>query len=243
MKFTFVITKDPMIYLPILDRLFKKGESKIDTLIVVPGIGSLKIGKEYIRIASRLFGPVYMLRILYRYITGPVWSYKKLAKKYNFHLAYSPGVNNETFYQILKDRQSTCVLSMTPEIYRKQTLSFDKVKFYNLHGSILPGNKGILPFFWTCLNDEIPGITVHEIVEKIDAGTIVYQERLGNTTGNTIQSLSDELADNCDRYLLNAMEHIEKNIPAKLCNEGIESSFRTLPEEADIKAYRKKVKK
>lgn len=242
MKFTLVITNDPIIYLPILDRLFRNANQRIDTLIVVPGIDSLKIGKKYIKIVSRLYGPVYMISLLFRYLTGPAWSFKKLAKKHGFHLAYAPGVNNEEFYQILHQRQSKSVFSMTPEIYRKKTLSIDGIKFYNLHGSILPGNKGILPFFWTCLYDEVPGITVHEIDEKIDTGKIIYQEKLTDSTNNTIQSLSDILADNCDRYLLNAMDHVEKNIPPVLLNHGVENSYRPMPEDPDIAAYKKKMK-
>jgi methionyl-tRNA formyltransferase len=111
-----------------------------------------------------------------------------------------------------------------------------------MHGSILPGNKGILPFFWTCLYDEVPGITVHEIDEKIDTGNIIYQEKLTDSTRNTIQSLSDILADNCDRYLLNAMDHVEKNISPVLFNKGVESCYRPLPEDTDIAAYTKKIK-
>jgi hypothetical protein len=80
MKFTFVITKDPIIYLPILDRLFKKGGMRIDSLIVVPGISNLKIGKKYMSVVSKLFGPKYMFRLLFLYLRCGVFSFKILAK-------------------------------------------------------------------------------------------------------------------------------------------------------------------
>jgi len=242
MKFTLVITKDPIIYLPILNRLFEKGGTRIDNLIIVPGISSLKIGKKYMKVASRLFGPAYMLRILYQYLTCGVWSFRKLSKKYGFQLTNALGVNNDIFREILKSNQIQTVISMTPEIYRKETLNIPGIDFYNLHGSILPGNKGILPFFWTCLNDETPGMTVHEIVEKIDDGNIIYQEKLGSPSSNTITSLSDELAEKCHQILLNAMDHIEKKISPVLHNTGIQSSFRGLPTQSDIAAYKKKRK-
>lgn len=50
---------------------------------------------------------------------------------------------------------------------------------YNLHGSLLPRYRGRVPVNWAVLHGEREtGVTLHEMVEKPDAGRIVGQERV-----------------------------------------------------------------
>src|SRR6202008_508626 len=48
---------------------------------------------------------------------------------------------------------------------------------YNMHGSLLPKYRGRAPVNWAVLHGETQtGATLHEMVEKPDAGRIVDQE-------------------------------------------------------------------
>ncbi|MCY7387966.1 MAG: formyltransferase [Burkholderiales bacterium] len=48
---------------------------------------------------------------------------------------------------------------------------------YNMHGSLLPKYRGRVPINWAIINGEIEtGATLHEMVEKPDAGRIVDQQ-------------------------------------------------------------------
>jgi methionyl-tRNA formyltransferase len=50
---------------------------------------------------------------------------------------------------------------------------------YNLHGSLLPAYRGRAPVNWVLVRgEEVTGVTLHEMVEKPDAGDIVDQERV-----------------------------------------------------------------
>ena len=50
---------------------------------------------------------------------------------------------------------------------------------FNMHGSLLPTYRGRAPVNWAVLNGETEtGATLHEMVEKPDAGRIVDQERV-----------------------------------------------------------------
>jgi len=65
----------------------------------------------------------------------------------------------------------------------------------NIHDSLLPKYRGRTPNTWAIINDESEtGITVHEMIEEVDAGDILYQERLtiGNldTGGSLIRRMS-----------------------------------------------------
>jgi methionyl-tRNA formyltransferase len=50
---------------------------------------------------------------------------------------------------------------------------------YNMHGSLLPKYRGRVPINWAIIKGETEtGATLHEMVEKPDAGRIVDQERV-----------------------------------------------------------------
>lgn len=67
-----------------------------------------------------------------------------------------------------------------------------RVLAINIHGSLLPRYMGRTPNTWTIINDECEtGITVHEIVAEVDAGDILYQERIAISnvdTGGALQA-------------------------------------------------------
>ncbi len=65
----------------------------------------------------------------------------------------------------------------------------------NIHDALLPRYRGRTPNTWVIINDEIEtGITVHEMIEEVDAGDILYQEKLAisntDTGGSLIKRMS-----------------------------------------------------
>ena len=75
-----------------------------------------------------------------------------------------------------------------------------------MHGSLrLPQYRGRCPVNWAILNGEtITGITLHRIVQKIDAGDIIYQKEVTITDQDTAGDVQDRL-DQATYDLL--MEH------------------------------------
>jgi UDP-4-amino-4-deoxy-L-arabinose formyltransferase/UDP-glucuronic acid dehydrogenase (UDP-4-keto-hexauronic acid decarboxylating) len=58
----------------------------------------------------------------------------------------------------------------------KEILEIPRLGAYNLHGSLLPAYRGRCPVNWVILRgEERSGVTLHEMVEKPDAGDIVAQ--------------------------------------------------------------------
>ena len=47
-----------------------------------------------------------------------------------------------------------------------------------MHKSLLPMNKGANPVFWTILNTQNAGISIHHMNSKIDNGPIVMQKKI-----------------------------------------------------------------
>ncbi len=65
---------------------------------------------------------------------------------------------------------------------------------YNVHDSLLPDYKGFAPSVWAMINGEREtGVTIHEIVEEVDAGDIISQIRVPIANDWTIGDLIERL--------------------------------------------------
>lgn len=57
---------------------------------------------------------------------------------------------------------------------------------YNLHGSLLPKYRGRAPVNWAVLHGEaVTGVSLHQMVEKPDAGTLIDQEAVAILPNDT----------------------------------------------------------
>ena len=65
---------------------------------------------------------------------------------------------------------------------------------YNMHGSLLPKFRGRAPVNWAVLHDEREtGATLHEMVEKPDAGRIVDQQAVPILPNDTAREVFDKV--------------------------------------------------
>lgn len=85
-------------------------------------------------------------------------------------------------------------------IIRPAVLSLLNDRFFNLHVSLLPFNRGADPNAWSFLNDTPKGVTIHRLDAGLDTGPIVAQrEVLFNeeecTLGSTYAVLQASIQD------------------------------------------------
>lgn len=95
-------------------------------------------------------------------------------------------------------------------IIKKEIIDFMPTAILNLHISYLPWNRGANPNFWSFIDDTPKGVTIHEIDDKLDRGTILLQKKLEfdeekETFATTYQKLNEEIvklfAENCQALL------------------------------------------
>lgn len=73
----------------------------------------------------------------------------------------------------------------------------DEAKAYaiNMHPSLLPLGRGLMPMPYILLHyPEAAGITVHKMTEEIDAGDIIYQEKINLSKDEDVETLSARIA-------------------------------------------------
>jgi methionyl-tRNA formyltransferase len=82
------------------------------------------------------------------------------------------------------------------QILRPEVLEIPSRGCINLHASLLPAYRGAAPIQWAVANGEPEtGLTTMFINERMDAGDIIYQERVPVRPDETAGELHDRLAD------------------------------------------------
>jgi methionyl-tRNA formyltransferase len=77
----------------------------------------------------------------------------------------------------------------------RELLGAFPVGIINLHASLLPALRGAAPINWAIINgDDMTGVTVFRLVEKMDAGPVLMQRRTEIGDTETADELHDRLA-------------------------------------------------
>ena len=135
---------------------------------------------------QRLYGTADLTRLLVRYgvarlrdLTGRPRSVEALAAKAGIPVRHLASINDEAYLRTLGERNVDVLLSVSaPEIFRAGALHATPHAI-NIHNGKLPFYRGMMPTFWALLHDEPEvTITVHTMVEKLDAGKVLAEYRV-----------------------------------------------------------------
>jgi len=108
-----------------------------------------------------------------------IWfeSVAKLARAYDIEVAMPADPNAPEFVEKLQGISPDFIFSFYYRFMLKPAVLATAMRgAYNMHGSLLPKYRGRVPVNWAVLRGEdMTGATLHEMVEKPDAGRIVDQ--------------------------------------------------------------------
>lgn len=98
-------------------------------------------------------------------------------------------------YSFLKDLKIDIILTLAyGQLVPSEVLKMAKYGCYNLHGSLLPKYRGAAPIQYSLLNgDKESGITLMEMVDKMDAGKMFYKVIVPITSDDNYTSLVEKL--------------------------------------------------
>lgn len=113
------------------------------------------------------------------------YSVRNICKCFNKELISTPDINDARYLNKLRQLNIDIIVSISPpQIFGKALLNVPNKYCINAHGSLLPRHRGVFASWWSlyCEDKEVGG-TVHTMVERLDAGKILWQKAF--PTSNT----------------------------------------------------------
>ena len=98
------------------------------------------------------------------------------------------------------------------KIIPPEYLKIKNVKFINIHASLLPKRRGAAPIQRSLMEmDEETGISIMKIIQKLDAGPLILQEKIKIKKNDNYHSLSAKLANLGSRLIIKSLNLLETN--------------------------------
>lgn len=95
---------------------------------------------------------------------------------------------------------------------------------YNIHGSLLPRWRGAAPIHRAILAGDVEtGVTIMEVVPKLDAGNMISKWAVAITEADTTQTLHDAISREGARLMVEAMHTLQTTgqLPSEVQDESL----------------------
>ena len=135
-----------------------------------------------------------------------------LAKEHSLNLRTPDNLDNDEEYNYLKKLEPDIVIVIAyGKIIPKNFLNLSKYGFINIHASLLPKWRGAAPIQRSIMNlDNETGISIMKIVEELDAGPVMQQDKIRINENIDALTLSKVLSKLGSKSIINAINKIEK---------------------------------
>lgn len=251
MRIAIVTQEDPFYLPPALDALCRAKQNEIIAMIILPSFN------EGLRdTAKRLYdfyGPWDFFRLSVRYLWAKLanilnrvvsltrpYSATDVARRHGIPVHTPPKVNAAKFVSTLReDISPDLLISMAAsQILKKRVLEVPPLGCINLHSARLPRYQGMMPNFWTMLHEPNAAVTVHYMVEKLDAGDIIVQHSVPIYPDDSLHNLMVRSKQFGVQALLEAVEQIEQGTVQRQPMDAKNATYFSFPKLEDAKRLR-----
>ena len=131
-----------------------------------------------------------------------------LSKKFSLKVRNPKKLDNENEYNYFKSIEPDLAIVVAyGQIIPKRFLTVPRFGFINVHASLLPKWRGAAPIQRSIMNlDNESGISIMKIAEKLDAGPIMYQEKIKINENINSQILSKLLSQLGAKSMISAID-------------------------------------
>ena len=256
MNLVFVTQSEPF-YIKYFFRVFLedyKDRNNIKGIIIQDTLGQKKYSRT-IQKAFRFYGTVGFIYFGIKYMGIKASdilsrliniqfniSIEQIARKYNRPILKFKSVNSKDFLDYIKKEGIDLIISVAAsEIFKKDILNMPKYGCINIHSSPLPKYRGMMPNFWILYNNEkYAWVTIHKMVEKLDDGPIIFQDKFEIMSGETYHSLAKRSKKFAAKQLLKVLKQFEEGEIKYMPNDSSKATYYTFPTKEEIKQFTKK---
>jgi methionyl-tRNA formyltransferase len=255
-----IVTQDDPFYMPLFFRHFFEEHSRSGKGIDIIGVVIQRpLGqKSKISLIKRMvyfYGPIaftvqalkYLLMKIERrlnslgvVLTGGSLGYIFMKNRVNV-LKYK-NVNSDTFAHFAQESKVDLIVSVAAsQIFKPGILRVPKKCCINIHNAPLPYYRGMMPSFWQMYHGEKYALTtVHEMVEEVDRGRIVYQDRIPIQKGITLDRLIKATKKRSAEALIKVLKMFVENKLTYRALPVSEGTYFSFPTKRDIAEFRRR---
>lgn len=245
LKLLFVTEDDPLYVIRFFEVFF--AEYPKDEIEII-GVSVQDAFHEPIwktaRRMLRFYGPVDFVRLCFRYVGVKLRgdSIAKLALQRGLQTVPCGSVNDPAYIETVRELKPDVVASVAaPEIFRKGILDVPALGCINIHSGRLPVYRGMMPNFWQLLHgEEHAVVTVHEMVEKLDAGDILGTLEWPLKPKDSLDRVITGTKQDGARLMIDVLLRMKRGAvePTPLDMTG--KKYFSFPKPSDVKAFRKR---
>lgn len=161
--------------------------------------GLIKEGFNIIGVVAQVDKPVGRKKIIQEVPT------KVIAKKYNIPVFQPQKIRLD--YEFLKELQPDLILTCAyGQLVPQGLLDIPLQGCLNLHGSLLPKYRGASPIQQSLIHgDKISGVTLMEMIDKMDAGKMYYKKEVIINEDDNYSSLYRKISECALQVALEAL--------------------------------------
>lgn len=199
-------------------------------------MGVVTIGREIEKYIDRLSG--------YRMAHG-FCSVRDVAKAMRVPHRVINDSNGREFLDHLKELKPDLIISYSaPQVFKEELLNLPTYGVINVHGSLLPDYRGLLPSFWYLYNDEkVGGATVHYMSAKIDDGNIIEQGSVDISDCKSMFQLMRKTKKLGGELMVKAIKEIGDGTAKVRVNDTSQGRYFTWPKIEQTREFLKRGKR
>jgi methionyl-tRNA formyltransferase len=241
-KIVFLTTADP-IYLPeffkpVLDAY---GE-QTQVVYVVPPLYKDQTRIQAVRRYCQTFGLQGVIGLVWRLLQVKFkrHSIEAVCKERGVRAAAVRNVNAPEFLEDLSEMSPDVIVSVScPQIFKKTLIELPPMGCLNIHGSILPNYRGIMPSFWMLANGERrAGVSIYFVNEQIDAGDLCGQRVFGIEPTETLDKFLRRSKAVAADLLLEVLDAIERGTITRTPLDLTQGRLYSWPDKESVERFR-----
>lgn len=251
-----VLTQEDRFFIPRnVDLICREPGMEVREIVVLDARGSLDNMRGRL---LRWFGPLPLARLAVRAgtaaaldaaqrvtggrIGGRPASLRAVARRHGIPFSVERDANAPAFLERLRAHAPDVVVSFSaPQVFKRELLSLPAKGCVNLHCSLLPHYRGLLPSFWVLYHGEPrSGASVHLMDAEIDNGGILGQVEVDIRGYRTMAQVLDATKRAGGDLMLQTLRRLAAGPVPALPNPVDEGSYFTWPTDEQARAFRAK---
>lgn len=245
LKVLFVTEDDPLYVIRFFEVFFD--EFPKDQIEIV-GVSVQDAFHEPItKTAKRMFrfyGPIDFVRLCFGYVGVKLKgdSIAKLAERKGLPVVPCGSVNDPAYIETAKGLEPDVIASVAaPEIFKKDIIGVPGISTINIHSGRLPVYRGMMPNFWQLLHgEEHAEITVHEMVEKLDAGGVLGTLKWPLKKNDSLDRVITGTKQDGARLMIDVLLKMKRGEAEATPLDMSEKKYFSFPQPKDVKQFRKR---